>query len=197
MIAWENSTIRASYWRQPADRLRYIYTNANTQIQIQIHKYDANTQIQIYTNNCLGKLAYSHFLLITSCSLVSMQCNVLIWGKSVARIVVPSMRYLRIMSEGWAINLIMKQKDQLNCRAAASKNCRREYGKGKRLHQMSIMSPKDCFDDQVQWREGAFGRKNNLNLSEREQKQSANVKSGKSKSLERKWRVLTRLRFPL
>ena len=57
-----------------------------------------------------------------------MQCKFLIWGKSVARIVVPSMRYLHIMSEGRAINLIMKQQDQLNCRAA-SKNCRREYGK--------------------------------------------------------------------
>ena len=69
---------------------------------------------------------------------------------------------------------------------------------------MSIMypTPKDCFDDQVQWREGAFGKKNNLNLkSEREQKQRVGKcetgGSGKSKSLERKWRVLTRLRFPL
>ena len=43
---------------------------------------------------------------------------------------------------------------------------------------MSIMypTPKDCFDDQVQWREGAFGKKNNLNLSEREQKQLASVR---------------------
>ena len=72
--------------------------------------------------------------------------------------------------------------------------------KGKRLHQMSIMypTPKDCFDDQVQWREGAFGKKNNLNLiSEREQKQRVGKCETKSKSLERKWRVLTRLRFPL
>ena len=71
----------------------------------------------------------------------------------------------------------MKQKDQLNCRAA-SKTVVVNTEKGKRLHQMSIMypTPKDCFDDQVQWREGAFGKKNNLNLSEREQKQLASVR---------------------
>ena len=72
----------------------------------------------------------------------------------------------------------MKQQDQLNCRAA-SKTVVVNTEKGKRLHQMSIMypPPKDCFDDQVQWREGAFGEKNNLNLiSERGQKQSASVR---------------------
>ena len=58
MIAWENSTIRASYWRQPAGRLRYIYTNANTQMQIHKYKYtNTNTQMQIhkckYTNTKL------------------------------------------------------------------------------------------------------------------------------------------------